>query len=1257
MLNIKIYLKEDGDILRVDRDFDIYAGEYQNKLLSFYVPKSLVASNYYFTTASDMIVVGDNNHIENYEDSGSDNVNLTALQFARKYVNRTGKITFSGTFYAHFNKEVSVGGKEYVLFSRTLPYEMTLNDTAESVDNIMVLNVINITRSPVYESDVIVGYKNTSYRIVATNEMSLPILPSQYLNGEPIDDASEYSAIVNELQGELDQLKDAVDDLEDRVVSDFRYIGTLTNIYNPSTQFDTIIALFPALYTSVGLDYAEKENGDTIIYVQELALETDKNYKFIYTQGGWDFYEIPPMELASNFNAGLIKGGTIGRLSIDIQTGLINDIKVDNTSLPTIIDGLMTKDEGATKQFVREYALPANYANLYFIETAGYADDVPSKVTPQFSNTITNIGTQTVFSLQKLFTEAYRINKNNAIKNEIYVESDQTIDVEFTLTTSIKGTTASIIRSGTKTLTAGEMQKIDFAGNLIQLGATELEVEVGDVLQQVLQVTVQTLTVNTTLDLYSNSTYPSTFSFAVACIGADVDTTYTAGYGLSLDGTEFSADTEVLATQSDLADKQDKLTQTQLDAVNSGIDSTKVEQIATNAGDIEDIQELIPEEATDQNQLADKEFVNSSIGTNTANFIGTFANIPALLAYAGTITNNDYAFVTNSVITDNGNDWATFSDLDDYDKDLLTEFDYAWVVNSNDNTKFDLYRFDIENQQWVLRVSETDKASVTLNSAYNRYKYNGSTEEWLFEYTLNNSSFTASQWASINSGITANGVTQIGTNANNISDLQTNKQDKLVAGTNITIDQLTNTISASGGSLTGSSNPTTATAGEVGQFYLNTATGVVFVCLGESGGLYSWEVINIIKSGSNVVYEIAFDSNNKLQIIVGNDGATKMRHYENGSSYEVQLPQWAGVLACINQIFPTYSSSAPYSVGDLVNYNNLFYRCTTAVTTPEAFDNTKWTQTTLVDELKSKANSNNVVTLDTTTQTVSHGKTLNNNNAWSWSLKSSNTSVTTRIGSAGLTIDTDVGVTSGYSSNTDINYKARIQSYGNWGGYTRYVALIGRAFYIWSNNTAKANLLLPDYSDIGNGQVATIAMTKDIFPAFSTSTNYVVGDLVTYEGNFYRCTTAHSAGAWVAGDFTATTLVAELNAKQTTLTTSSVSSGTINEAIGFDGNGNLVRGTAGSGLEALTVYQTEDIVNATLYTCYDISVTATNGTYVGNVKIPDNGTAEVVITADSGYSLPVSVTVSGATYTWDSTTGRIELSAPTGNVSITVVCA
>ena len=40
------------------------------------------------------------------------------------------------------------------------------------------------------------------------------------------------------------------------------------------------------------------------------------------------------------------------------------------------------------------------------------------------------------------------------------------------------------------------------------------------------------------------------------------------------------------------------------------------------------------------------------------------------------------------------------------------------------------------------------------NNVYDRYKYSAEDGEWLFEYELNNSSFTAEQWATINSGIT-----------------------------------------------------------------------------------------------------------------------------------------------------------------------------------------------------------------------------------------------------------------------------------------------------------------------------------------------------------------------------------------------------------------------------------------------------------------------------------------------------------------------
>lgn len=92
-------------------------------------------------------------------------------------------------------------------------------------------------------------------------------------------------------------------------------------------------------------------------------------------------------------------------------------------------------------------------------------------------------------------------------------------------------------------------------------------------------------------------------------------------------------------------------------------------------------------------------FVNSSIATNTAYFIGTFASVADLEAYTGTVTNNDYAFVTS-----------------------------------------------------------TDSAGNTL---YNRYKYNAATQEWSFEYAVNNTAFTAAQWAAIQSGMTSADKTKL----------------------------------------------------------------------------------------------------------------------------------------------------------------------------------------------------------------------------------------------------------------------------------------------------------------------------------------------------------------------------------------------------------------------------------------------------------------------------------------------------------------
>ena len=139
--------------------------------------------------------------------------------------------------------------------------------------------------------------------------------------------------------------------------------------------------------------------------------------------------------------------------------------------------------------------------------------------------------------------------------------------------------------------------------------------------------------------------------------------------------------------ESSLGGKVDKVTGKGLST--NDYDNSEKSKVASASQDVTDIKAKIPSQATAQNQLADKDFVNSSIATATADFKGTYDSLSELQAV--TADNNDYGYVVS-----------------------------------------------------------TDQSG---NTVYSRYKYNGSA--WVFEYDLNNSSFTAAEWASIQSQITA----------------------------------------------------------------------------------------------------------------------------------------------------------------------------------------------------------------------------------------------------------------------------------------------------------------------------------------------------------------------------------------------------------------------------------------------------------------------------------------------------------------------
>lgn len=191
------------------------------------------------------------------------------------------------------------------------------------------------------------------------------------------------------------------------------------------------------------------------------------------------------------------------------------------------------------------------------------------------------------------------------------------------------------------------------------------------------------------------------------------DNNFSNDYKTKLDGIEAGAEANDVVS---VAGKTGAVTLDKNDVGLSNVDNTADSDkpvstpqqtalnLKANASDVAAIQGKIPTQASSENQLADKNFVNSSIATETAHYISDTDNQPFTSENdlpTANVTNNDYAFVTGT--------------------------------DSAGNTFYDRY-----------------KATVS-----------GSAVTWAKEYRLNNSSFTSAQWAAISSGITEALVTKL----------------------------------------------------------------------------------------------------------------------------------------------------------------------------------------------------------------------------------------------------------------------------------------------------------------------------------------------------------------------------------------------------------------------------------------------------------------------------------------------------------------
>lgn len=303
-------------------------------------------------------------------------------------------------------------------------------------------------------------------------------------------------------------------------------------------------------------------------------------------------------------------------------------------------------------------------------------------------------------------------------------------------------------------------------------------------------------------------------------------------------------------------------------------------QVEQNTGDIADIKEVIPSQASAQNQLADKAFVNSSIQTNTATFRGSY-NLVSDLGLTVSATEQQVAAAIAAKLAS-----------------LVPP-----VVPEN-------------NDYCFVQVPKTD-ADPTVIERVDRYKCTVTesggvtTRVWDYEWSLNNSSFTAEQWAAINSGITAADVTKLA---------------GVEAGAQV------NTVTS-----------------------VNSKTGAVALTASDVGAIGNAgdQILN-----GNLLVNGQVDISAFFSIVIQLASGLLFIGRINNIQRRALLPLFSAsdsspsVIAFLQNLAGNYDATSTYELNNLCVYGGRLYRCTTAITTAEVWTDAHWTDATVEDVLE-----------------------------------------------------------------------------------------------------------------------------------------------------------------------------------------------------------------------------------------------------------------------------------------------------------------
>ena len=505
MKTIKFILNDDGSIASSSIGFQINQYSYNDTLINVYVPTEILNTE----TDTETYSYGNN------------------IVMAMYYTLANASQKLGNPYYFTFVKNnVVIEGKTYTLFERKMPKEFTLYYGTQNYAVNVILTRTNISVHPTI-TEIVGNITSANFELTINQSLNMADNPIEVdtdlstlianvnsllanillkqdkqdgliqvaiangslINTDVVVDALNYlnQRVKDNFdtngsqQSDITGLDTRVTDLENQAITGFRYIGSITsNVAPNSTDLNNYA-------TSQGITL---QNGDVAIWLQQVSGGTDKTYRCIWDYpNNWTWYEIPPIELASNDNAGLVHGNygndTTSKVLASIVGGKITDVyyktSANNyisiadsingitTNIANIISGsqvvgksqyatyddteenklvkktidekFLTKTEGATKQYVHNYALPRQFNDVYTLQLAVNGnvnkndfdnDEVGTQTT---KITALSLGDNTFLNAYLYPSDyEYQLSKKNSFKLNAYISFTNAItDVGLTL--------------------------------------------------------------------------------------------------------------------------------------------------------------------------------------------------------------------------------------------------------------------------------------------------------------------------------------------------------------------------------------------------------------------------------------------------------------------------------------------------------------------------------------------------------------------------------------------------------------------------------------------------------------------------------------------------------------------------------------------------------------------------------------------------------------------------------------------------------